>query len=77
MRIHLELLPEGEEGGRLSIRVEDSGKGFDARAVLARAADTSRLSGRGLTLVRQLAARCDLPEDGKGIRAEFVWPRPS
>ncbi|MDU9412335.1 MULTISPECIES: fused response regulator/phosphatase [Pseudomonas] len=77
VRIHLELLPVGEEGGRLLVRVEDSGKGFDARAVLERDIDTSSLSGRGLTLVRQLAARCDLPEDGRGIRVEFVWPRPS
>lgn len=76
VRIHLALMPEGE-GGRLRIQVEDSGKGFDARQLPAVQNGKVLLSGRGLNLVRQLAARCDLPEDGKGIRVEFVWPRPS
>ncbi|WP_139131099.1 MULTISPECIES: ATP-binding SpoIIE family protein phosphatase [Pseudomonadaceae] len=76
VRIHLALMPEGE-GGRLRIQVEDSGKGFDARQLPAAQGGKVLLSGRGLNLVRQLAARCDLPEDGKGIRVEFVWPRPS
>lgn len=76
VRIHLALMPEGE-GGRLRIQVEDSGKGFDARQLPAVQDGKVLLSGRGLNLVRQLAARCDLPEDGKGIRVEFVWPRPS
>lgn len=76
VRIHVALMPEGE-GGRLRVQVEDSGKGFDARQLPAVQDGKVLLSGRGLNLVRQLAARCDLPEDGKGIRVEFVWPRPS
>ncbi|WP_263139278.1 fused response regulator/phosphatase [Pseudomonas alcaligenes] len=73
IRFHLELLPGEAGAGRLIIRVEDSGPGFDARTALAQPTD-ERLCGRGLRLISQLSARCDWPDDGKGVRVEFVWP---
>ncbi|AOE86508.1 ATP-binding SpoIIE family protein phosphatase [Pseudomonas sp. TCU-HL1] len=73
VRFNLQLVPEGR-GGRLLVQVEDSGKGFDLGAALASAPETGSLCGRGLTLVSQLAARCEPAEDGNGIQVEFRWP---
>lgn len=72
VRFHLHLLPESG-GGRLIIRVEDSGSGFDGQAILAQQLRVDRLSGRGLALIRQLSERCTWPVDGQGVSVEFSW----
>lgn len=72
VRFHLQLLPEGA-GGRLIVRVEDSGSGFDALRVPAHPSDTYSLSGRGLALVRQLSERCSWGDGEPGVRVEFSW----
>ncbi|WEK12141.1 MAG: fused response regulator/phosphatase [Candidatus Pseudomonas colombiensis] len=72
VRVHLQVLPEGQ-GGRLIIRVEDSGEGFDVARVLARPADVGRLSGRGLGLIRQLSQQATWSDDGRCACVEFSW----
>jgi len=72
VRFHLDLAPHGD-GGRLLMRVEDSGEGFDVGAVLASQQAAGSLCGRGLTLVRQLADRCQWSSDGKTVAVEFFW----
>ncbi|WP_439889025.1 fused response regulator/phosphatase [Pseudomonas sp. MBLB4123] len=72
VRFHLNLFPEAA-GGRLVVRVEDSGPGFDGQAVLDRQMALDSLCGRGLALVRQLSERCTWPDDGRGARVEFSW----
>ncbi|HEX5843838.1 MAG TPA: SpoIIE family protein phosphatase [Pseudomonas sp.] len=72
VRFHLRLLPE-EGGGRLVIRVEDSGPGYDGQRILDQQLSAPRLSGRGLTLVRQLSDRCSWGDDGPGVSVEFSW----
>jgi len=72
VRFHLQLLPEGA-GGRLIIRVEDSGSGFDAQHVPAEPCNSYSLSGRGLALVRQLSERCSWGDGEPGVRVEFSW----
>ncbi len=72
VRFHLQLLPEGT-GGRLIIRVEDSGSGFDAQHVPAEPCNSHSLSGRGLALVRQLSERCSWGDGEPGVRVEFSW----
>ncbi|WP_137817375.1 fused response regulator/phosphatase [Pseudomonas sp. 2FG] len=72
VRFHLELLPE-PGGGRLIVRVEDSGQGFDVQRMLEQQQVADSLCGRGLSLVRQLTERCVWPEDGRGISVEFSW----
>ncbi|SDH92108.1 ATP-binding SpoIIE family protein phosphatase [Pseudomonas panipatensis] len=74
VRFHLDLAPHGD-GGRLLLRVEDSGDGFDVGAVLQAQAQCPGpgFSGRGLTLVRQLADRCQWSADGKSVSVEFFW----
>ncbi|MBS7663060.1 fused response regulator/phosphatase [Pseudomonas lalucatii] len=72
VRFHLNLFPEAA-GGRLVVRVEDSGPGFDGQAVLDRQMALDSLCGRGLALVRQLSERCTWPDDGRGVCVEFAW----
>lgn len=72
VRFHLRLLPEAG-GGRLVVRVEDSGPGYDPAYALAQQGQVSGLCGRGLTLVRQLSERCSWDAGGQGISVEFSW----
>ncbi|MDR6913969.1 CheY-like chemotaxis protein [Pseudomonas sp. 3296] len=72
VRVHLQVTPEGK-GGCLVVRVEDSGKGFDAARVLERSLDGVRLSGRGISLVRQLSRNASWSDDGRSARVEFSW----
>ncbi len=72
VRFHLQLLPE-PGGGRLVIKVEDSGAGFDVREVLERQRAAQSLSGRGLSLIRRLADRSTWADDGRGVSVEFSW----
>ncbi len=72
VRVHLQVQPQGE-GGRLTIRVEDSGKGFDVARVMERPVDNVRLSGRGIGLVRQLGRNATWSDQGRSASVEFFW----
>ncbi|RON65689.1 fused response regulator/phosphatase [Pseudomonas fluorescens] len=72
VRVHLQVTPRGE-GGCLVIRVEDSGAGFDVARVMERPLDGVRLSGRGVSLVRQLGRNASWSDDGRSARVEFFW----
>ena len=72
VRVHLQVQPRGE-GGRLVIRVEDSGKGFDVARVMQRPLDNVRLSGRGISLVRQLGHNASWSDQGRSASVEFFW----
>ncbi|MNE99635.1 hypothetical protein D3C80_1983430 [compost metagenome] len=73
MRFHLDLAPHADGGGRLLIRMEDSGGGFDVDGALQAQCQVDRFCGRGLTLVRQLADSCQWSVDGKSVSVEFFW----
>jgi CheY-like chemotaxis protein len=70
VRFHLQLLPQAG-GGRLIVRVEDSGPGFDPAAVAA--LQDEALCGRGLALVRELSDGFVCSADGQGVSVEFCW----
>ncbi|MEQ7919522.1 SpoIIE family protein phosphatase [Xanthomonas sp. WHRI 1810A] len=72
IRVHLQVVPEGS-GGRLTLRVEDSGRGFDPQQVLSRPPAVDELSGRGLSLVQRLSNQCRWSSDGRTACVEFVW----
>jgi CheY-like chemotaxis protein len=72
VRLHLQVIPVGR-GGRLLIRVEDSGQGFDVNQVLNRTSTERGLSGRGLNLVRQLSSSASWADDGRSVHVEFRW----
>ncbi|ATE76422.1 MULTISPECIES: fused response regulator/phosphatase [Pseudomonas] len=72
VRVHLQVTPKGE-GGCLTVRVEDSGKGFDVVRVMERPVDDIRLSGRGVSLIRQLSHHASWSDNGRSARVEFFW----
>jgi len=72
VRVHLQVQPQGE-GGRLRIRVEDSGKGFDVARIMERPLDNVRLSGRGISLIRQLGRNASWSDQGRSASVEFFW----
>lgn len=72
VRVHLLVQPQGE-GGRLVIQVDDSGKGFDVARIMERPLDGVRLSGRGVSLVRQLGRNASWSDEGRSARVEFFW----
>ena len=72
LRVHLQVSPM-EGGGKLVIEVEDSGSGFDVQRVMARPLDSGRLSGRGVSLIRQLSRTASWSDDGRRARVEFSW----
>jgi CheY-like chemotaxis protein len=72
VRLHLQVVPH-ECGGRLLIRVEDSGAGFDVNRVTAVPYAAHQLSGRGLDLIRKLSQHCHWSEDGRTASVEFTW----
>ncbi|MGZ7459671.1 ATP-binding SpoIIE family protein phosphatase [Pseudomonas sp. Ma2-10] len=72
VRVYLQVTPQGG-GGCLTVRVEDSGKGFDVARVMARPIDGVRLSGRGVSLIRQLGHNASWSDDGRSARVEFFW----
>jgi len=65
-----------ENGGRLRIRVEDSGPGFDlahARAKESATEERLRLCGRGLELVRSVCESLVVSGRGNVIEAVISW----
>ena len=72
VRLHMQVVPT-DKGGKLSVRLEDSGQGFDVEQELARPVDIDRLSGRGLSLVRQLSNAVRWSDGGRSVCVEFCW----
>lgn len=72
VRVQVQVAPT-VTGGRMSLRIEDSGPGFDVEQVLARPLDVDRLSGRGLSLVRQLSSDVRWSDGGRSVCVEFCW----
>ena len=73
VRVHVQVVPTAT-GGQMSLRIEDSGAGFDVEQVLARPLEVDRLSGRGLNLVRQLSGDVHWSDGGRSVCVEFSWP---
>lgn len=61
------------DGGRLRLEVSDSGAGFNVEQHMPCTTVKESLSGRGLSLIRQLADHCAWSEDGKRVCVEFYW----
>lgn len=72
VRVHVSVEPKGQ-GGRLTIRVEDSGQGFDAQQVLMTPPSVNSLYGRGVRLVCELGERAHWSADGRVACVEFSW----
>ena len=64
-------------GGRIIIKVNDSGQGFDIKNYyknrIEKSEGNTQLSGRGIDLVEQLCDSLDFQENGSVVEASYVW----
>lgn len=76
VRIELNHEPDGDRG-MLTIRVEDSGSGFDVAAFERRqgAEKNEAYSGRGIGLVRRLCGEARYNGRGNAVEATYLWTR--
>ena len=72
LRIHL-AHDRKESGGRLAMKVEDSGPGFDFHAVLPSMDTNQHYSGRGIPLLRSLCKSLTYRGNGNSVEAVYVW----
>lgn len=61
------------EGGTLTLRVEDSGAGFDYHARQGKALSTTGYSGRGIGIVEKLCKTVRYYGAGNKVEVVFVW----
>jgi two-component system, HptB-dependent secretion and biofilm response regulator len=60
-------------GGKLTVRIDDSGPGFDYK-VAPDSLDTNQsASGRGIRLLRTLCEKVEYSGNGSSVEAVFVW----
>jgi anti-sigma regulatory factor (Ser/Thr protein kinase) len=73
-RIRLSISHEPyDQGGRLSLSLEDSGKGFDHHNKRIELTNTVEHSGRGIPLVNTLCEELEYQGDGNVVEAKYVW----
>lgn len=70
--IIFEHLPVGN-GGKLLIRIEDTGKGFDYHKAMPRLKENMAPSGRGIPLVRSLCENVSYFDNGNIVEAIYSW----
>lgn len=72
--IHISLDHEAnEQGGKLTIRVEDSGGGFDYSKHASSLAENKKLCGRGEGLLQQLCSDYSFSGKGNIVNAVYLW----
>ncbi len=64
-------------GGILTIRVQDSGRGFDEKALRADLTANQAFSGRGIELIRQTCESLHYSDNGSSATATFIWQQPN
>lgn len=62
-----------DNGGSLTITVEDSGSGFDVASTLRRRAQRTAYAGRGVTLLEKIGHRLHFLPPGNVACLEYVW----
>ncbi|ORU93225.1 MAG: hypothetical protein A6F70_04940 [Cycloclasticus sp. symbiont of Bathymodiolus heckerae] len=64
--------PQGN-GGELTIRIQDTGRGFDEKTVYSEVTDNEQCSGRGIRLIRQICDALEYSDNGRQATAIFTW----
>ena len=62
-----------DKGGRLLVRIEDSGDGFDIEAITGNSLESTEFSGRGISLVKNLCDSLTYSNGGCVVEAVFEW----
>jgi len=72
MKIGISHQPD-DEGGRLTLRVEDSGNGFDLGDSSPNLEQNTTFSGRGISLVKNLCSQLTYHGNGSCVEAVYKW----
>ncbi|TCS42419.1 ATP-binding SpoIIE family protein phosphatase [Reinekea marinisedimentorum] len=72
--IHVHHEPLGT-GGRLTLTIDDSGKGFDHKKVTEAARSDADYCGRGIPLVKGISKDIHYNESGNSVTAYLEWPQ--
>lgn len=72
IRVGLKHMP-ADGGGKLVIRLEDSGSGFDYRKQMLSLEENISSSGRGIALVRSLCCHVEYFGAGNVVEATYHW----
>ena len=64
-----------EKGGKIVLKIEDSGPGFDYDKELSRTHDLhpAVYSGRGITILRSLCDKLSYSGNGNKVEAIYIW----
>ncbi len=62
-----------DNGGRLTIKVTDSGRGFDHSKMFSKLSENSQSFGRGIALVRVLTDSLEYTNEGKSAEIQYNW----
>lgn len=73
VRVHLSVQAAGATGGRFTIRIEDSGPGFDWQAALMALDKNRGYSGFGLPLLKSLCEEIRFEGIGNIVHAVYAW----
>ena len=73
VRFDIDHKPEGA-GGVITLRVEDSGPGFDYSKYVGKSLeDNTGFSGRGIPLLMKMCKRVRFNETGSAVEVEYHW----
>jgi anti-sigma regulatory factor (Ser/Thr protein kinase) len=72
IKVNLEFFPI-EKGGKLLVRVEDTGTGFNYQQRLSDLADNVSFSGRGIPLVRSICKEVTYHGNGNRVQAVYAF----
>jgi len=62
-----------KNGGKLTIRIQDSGNGFDTQSMTQSLGKNKQYSGRGLELIRQICDSLEYSNGGRQATTIFTW----
>lgn len=62
-----------KKGGELSIRIQDTGNGFNEEAIISEIINNEQYSGRGIKLIRQICDSLEYSDGGRRATAIFTW----
>lgn len=66
-----------KNGGRLTVRMNDSGEGFDYQKLVSTFSENQDYHGRGIPLVNSLCESLEYSENGARVKAVYEWTHES
>jgi hypothetical protein len=62
-----------KNGGRLIIRMNDSGEGFDYQKLVSKLSENQEYHSRGIPLVNSICESLEYSDNGTRVKAVYEW----